>query len=108
VQGLQTLAHAQRMRYPRHAFEPGCATKNWCVLPRKGSRTRTETLSGTWWPMNDEPPIRLRPRKSEHCPNENPRKHTGVPRSMLRIVQISKRGRKTRGTRSAGGSVHAW
>jgi hypothetical protein len=30
--------------YPRHAFAPGCDTKSWCGLPRKGSRTRTETL----------------------------------------------------------------
>jgi type IV secretory pathway VirD2 relaxase len=48
--------------------------------------------------MNDEPAIRLRPRKSKHGPNENPRKFTGVLRSMLRIVQMSKRGQKTRGT----------
>jgi type IV secretory pathway VirD2 relaxase len=54
--------------------------------------------------MNDEPIIRLRPRKSKHGPNENPRKYTGVLRSMLRIVQMSKRGQKTRGTHSAGGS----
>jgi hypothetical protein len=44
--------------------------------------------------MNDEPLIRLRPRKSKHGPNENPRKYTGVLRSMLRIVQMSKRGQK--------------
>jgi hypothetical protein len=74
VQGLQMLAHAQvaltdvflkyvitcvveprRMRYRRHAFAPGCATKSWFVLPRKESRTRTEILSREWWPMNDEP-----------------------------------------------------
>jgi hypothetical protein len=67
LHGLQTLAHAQvaltdvflkyvitswsnprRMRYPRHAFVPGCVTKSWCVLPRKGSRIRTETLSREW------------------------------------------------------------
>lgn len=54
--------------------------------------------------MTDEPIIRLRPRKSKHDPNENPRKVTGVLRSMLRIVQMSKRGKKTRGTHSAGGS----
>src|SRR5437016_4870379 len=64
------------MRYPRHAFVPGCATKSWCVLPRKGSPTRTEILSREWWPMNDEPIIRLRPRKSKHGSNENPRKYT--------------------------------
>ncbi len=57
--------------------------------------------------MNDEPLIRLRPRKSKHGPNENPRKYTGVLRSMLRIVQMSKRGQKTRGTHSAGGNVRA-
>jgi hypothetical protein len=123
VQGLQTLAHAQvaltdvflkyvitcvveppRMRYPRHAFAPGCATKSWCVLPRMGSQTRTEKLSRQWWPMNDEPLIRLRPRKSRNEPNENPREHTGVLRSMLRLVQMSKRGQKTRGTQGAGGN----
>jgi type IV secretory pathway VirD2 relaxase len=54
--------------------------------------------------MNDEPIIRLRPRKSKHGPNDNPRKYTGVLRSMLRIVQMSKRGQKTRGTHSSGGS----
>ena len=57
--------------------------------------------------MNDEPLIRLRPRKSKHGPNDNPRKYTGVLRSMLRIVQMSKRGQKTRGTHSAGGSARA-
>src|SRR5258706_2312550 len=50
--------------------------------------------------MNDEPLIRIHPRKSEHGPNENPRKYTGVLRSMLRLVQMSKRGHKTRGTHS--------
>src|SRR5258705_868920 len=50
--------------------------------------------------MNDEPPVRLRPRKSKHGPNENPRKYAGVLRSMLRLVQMSKRGHKTRGTHS--------
>src|SRR5882762_8253342 len=92
------------MRYLRHAFAPGCATKSWCALPLKGSRTRTETLSKEWWPMNDEPIIRLRPRKSKHGPNENPRKYTGILRSMLRIVQMSKRGQKTSGTHSVGRS----
>src|SRR5437879_8179368 len=93
------------MRYPRHAFAPGYATKSWCVLPRKGSRTRTETLSKEWWPMNDEPLIRLRPRKSKHGPNENPRKSTGVLRSMHRLVQMSKGGQKTRAAHSAGRSA---
>src|SRR6266481_4071373 len=55
--------------------------------------------------MNDEPLIRLRPRKSKHGPNENPRKYTGVLRSMLRLVQMSKRGLKTRGTHSGVGSA---
>src|ERR1700716_4102485 len=95
------------MRYPRRGFAPGCVMKSWCVLPRKGSRTRTETLSRGWWPMNDEPLIRLRPRKSKHGPNENPRKYTGVLRSMLRLVQMSKRAKKTHGTHSAGGSGRA-
>src|SRR6267154_2064357 len=95
------------MRYLRHAFAPGCAMKGWCVQPRRGSRTRTETLLREWLPMNDEPLIRLRPRKSKHGPNENPRKYTGVLRSMLRIVQMSKRGQKIEGTRSAGGSGRA-
>jgi type IV secretory pathway VirD2 relaxase len=54
--------------------------------------------------MNDEPIIRLRPRKSKHGPNENPRKYTGILRSMLRIVQMSKRGQKTSGTYSVGRS----
>src|SRR5258707_15128212 len=91
------------MRYLRHAFAPGCATKSWCVQPRKGSRTRTKTLLKEWGPMNDEPLIRLRPRKSKHGPNENPRKYTGVLRSMLRLVQMSKRGQKSRGTLRPGG-----
>ena len=52
--------------------------------------------------MNDEAPIRLRPRKSPHGPNENPRKYTGVLRSMLRLVQMSKRGQKSQGTLRAG------
>src|SRR6266446_5469887 len=86
------------MRCLRLGSVQDCATKSWCVLPQKGSRTRTETLSREWWPMNDEPAIRLRPRKSKHGPNENPREFTGVLRSMLRIVQMSKRGQKTRGT----------
>src|SRR5260370_23116726 len=54
------------MRYPRHAFAPGCATKGWWVLLRKGYPKRTETLSREWWPMNDESLIRLRTRKSKH------------------------------------------
>src|ERR1700688_2333678 len=91
------------MRFPRRAFARGCAMKNWCVLQRKGSRTETETRSKEWWPMNDEAPIRLRPRKSPHGPNENPRKYAGVLRSMLRLVQMSKRGQKSHGTPRAGG-----
>jgi hypothetical protein len=58
--------------------------------------------------MNDEPLIRLRPRKSKHGPNENPRKYMGILRSMLRIVQMSKRGQKTQGMHSARGSVRAY
>src|SRR5580692_6371189 len=54
--------------------------------------------------MTDPSPIRLRPRKSKHGPNENPRKYTGVLRSMLRLVQMSKRGQKTQGTPRAGGA----
>src|SRR5260370_34444424 len=60
--------------------------------------------------MNDEPPIRLRPRKSKNSPNDNPRKYTGVLRSMLRRVQMSKRGQETRsryGEARAGGSARA-
>jgi type IV secretory pathway VirD2 relaxase len=57
--------------------------------------------------MNDEPIIRLRPRKSKHGPNDNPRKYTGVLRSMLRLVQMSKRGKKARGTQGAGGNARA-
>jgi len=54
--------------------------------------------------MNDEPLIRLRPRKSKHNPNDNPRKYTGVLRSMLRFVQMSKRGRKVQGAHQSGKS----
>src|SRR6202049_4848202 len=54
--------------------------------------------------MNDEPIIRLEPRRSKHGPNENPRKYTGVLRSMLRLVQMSKRGQKTQGMPRAGGA----
>src|SRR5882672_8353585 len=57
--------------------------------------------------MNDEPIIRLQPRKSKHGPNENPRKYTGILRSMLRLVQMSKRGKKARGTQGAGGNASA-
>src|SRR5712692_237059 len=46
--------------------------------------------------MNDEPPVRLRPRKSKHSPNDDPRKYTGVLRSMLRLVQMSRGGQVTR------------
>lgn len=56
--------------------------------------------------MNDEPLIRLRPRKSKHGPNENPRKYMGILRSMLRIVQMSKRGRK-RGARTVQAGASA-
>jgi hypothetical protein len=33
--------------------------------------------------MNDEPLIRLRPKKSKHGPNENPRKFMGLNRGDL-------------------------
>jgi hypothetical protein len=58
--------------------------------------------------MNDEPPVRLRPRKSKHSPNDNPRKYAGVLRSMLRLVQMSRGGQVTRsqhGEDRAGGSA---
>src|SRR3984893_5874413 len=54
--------------------------------------------------MNDEPLIRLRPRKSKHNPNDNPRKYTGILRSMLRLVQMSKRGRGVQGAYRSGKS----
>src|SRR5713226_1342885 len=54
--------------------------------------------------MNDEPQVRLRPRKSKHGPNENPRKYAGAFRSMLRFVQMSNRGQKTQGTLRTGGT----
>lgn len=57
--------------------------------------------------MNDEPIIRLEPRRSRHGPNENPRKYTGLLRSMLRIVQMSKRGRKPRSAQSGAPSIRA-
>src|SRR6267143_4606299 len=57
--------------------------------------------------MNDEQPIRLEPRKSKHGTDENPRKYTGVLRSMIRLVQMSKRGQKARGTHSAGENARA-
>src|SRR5437588_9757679 len=57
--------------------------------------------------MNDEPVIRLRPKKSKHGPNESPRRHAGILRSMLRIVQMSNRGKKTRGTGIVAGSARA-
>jgi hypothetical protein len=44
--------------------------------------------------VSDEPQLRLRPKRSKHGPNENPRTHTGVLRSMLRIVQMSKGGHR--------------
>ena len=57
--------------------------------------------------MNDEPPVRLRPRKSKHGPNDNPRKYPGVLRSMLRLAQMSKRGQGTRNRYGEGGSARA-
>src|SRR6266478_750017 len=83
------------MRYLPHVFAPGRDTKSWYVLPRRAFRIRTEKLLRELWPMNDEPLIRLRPRKSKRGPIENPRKYMGILRSMLRIVQMSKRARNT-------------
>jgi type IV secretory pathway VirD2 relaxase len=57
--------------------------------------------------MNDEPPVPLRPRKSKHGPNDNPRKYPGVLRSMLRLAQMSKRGQGTRNRYGEGGSARA-
>jgi len=57
--------------------------------------------------MNDEPPVRLRPRKSKHGPNDNPRKYIGVLRSMLRLVQMSNRRHETRSRYVDGGSARA-
>jgi len=42
--------------------------------------------------MREETQLRLRPTRSRHGPNENPRKHAEALRSMLRIVQMSKHG----------------
>src|SRR5229473_411990 len=53
--------------------------------------------------MNDPPPIRLRPRKSKHAPNENPRKYVGGLRSVLRLVQMSKRGEEIHSATREGG-----
>jgi hypothetical protein len=47
--------------------------------------------------VNDEAQLRLRPRRSNHGRNENPRARSGVLRSMLRIVQMSKYGHRTSG-----------
>src|SRR5260370_41260384 len=52
--------------------------------------------------MNDEQQVRLRPRKSKHGPNENPRKYARAFRAMLRFVQMSNRGRKTPGGTGGG------
>src|ERR1700687_1580899 len=57
--------------------------------------------------MNDEPPVRLRPRKSKHGPNDNPRKYTGVLRSMLRLVQMSKRQHEPHSRYLDAGSARA-
>src|SRR5271168_2134101 len=53
--------------------------------------------------MTDPSPIRLRPRKSKHGPNENPRKYVGGLRSVLRLVQMSKRGEETQSATRVGG-----
>src|ERR1700726_2503015 len=57
--------------------------------------------------MNDEPPVRLRPRKSKHGPSDNPRNYIGVLRAMLRLVQMSKRRHETRSRYVDGGSPRA-
>src|SRR6202040_4014667 len=57
--------------------------------------------------MNDEPPVRLRPRKSKHGPNDNPRKYIGVLRSMLRLVEMSKPRHETHSRYLDGGSARA-
>src|SRR5216683_8148361 len=53
--------------------------------------------------MTDPSPIRLRPRKSKHAPNENSRKYVGGLRSVLRLVQMSKRGAETHSATRLGG-----
>lgn len=58
--------------------------------------------------MNDEPIIRLEPRRSKHGPNEDPRKHLGILRSMLRIVQMSKRARKPLSALSGAPSIRVY
>src|SRR5882672_7285832 len=65
--------------------------------------------------MNDPHPIRLRPRKSKHAPNENPRKYLGGLRSVLRLVQMSKRGEEIHSAIREGGraarkpaTLHNW
>src|SRR5260370_20062179 len=58
--------------------------------------------------MNDEPRIRLRPRKSNHGLNENPRKEKNVGSLMFRLVEMSKRGQNKRsmsGERGSEGST---
>jgi type IV secretory pathway VirD2 relaxase len=55
--------------------------------------------------MTDPSPIRLRPRKSKHAPNENPRKYVGGLRSVLRLVQMSKRREETHSATRVGGGA---
>src|SRR5258708_16705459 len=57
--------------------------------------------------MNEEPTVRVRPRKSKHGPNDNPRKYIGVLRAMLRLMQMSKRRYETRSRYVDGGSAPA-
>src|SRR6202158_5549959 len=52
--------------------------------------------------MTDPSPIRLRPRKSKHGPNENPRKYVGGLRSVLRLVQMSEREQETQSATRVG------
>src|ERR1700676_2785216 len=57
--------------------------------------------------MNDEPPVRLRPRKSKHGPNDNPPKSVGVLPWLLRLMQMSKRRHETRSRYVDGGTARA-
>src|SRR5260370_14249908 len=53
--------------------------------------------------MNDPPPIRLRPRKSKHAPNEITRKCVGGLRSVFRLWQMSKRAEEIHSATREGG-----
>jgi|SRR5579885_300462 len=45
---------------------------------------------------NEEPPIRLRPRRSKRNPNDDPRRYAGVLGSVLRFAQMTNRARRRR------------